>query len=34
MSVNIVLDPKYLDSTDDVSKFRPFADINNMRLEC
>ena len=31
ISVNIVLDPKCLDTTSDISRFTPFTDINNMR---
>ena len=31
MSVSIALDPKFLDSTCDISRFTPFANINDMR---
>ena len=31
MSVNIVLDPKCLSDSADISRMTPFADINDMR---
>ena len=31
MSVSIALDPKFLDSTSDISRFTPFANISDMR---